>query len=188
MCLTKSGGSWYIARPSPGVCVSPSRAGFPNHRSSRRPPVAVYRTDLIGNRLNSNPNSKSHVQPVSTGIPTGLTGLPAGMTGLWIFIFLNWDRFDTDPNRNRVGPVTTGFVNPGQKSGLDAWARFATQREKVTVWGNWGRALPPRRVIGRIGEWRRWHGTPAGPGCPCRSSWGRLARSAGPPLWLTIPV
>ena len=46
--------------------------------------------------MNSNPNSKSHVQPVPTGIPAGLTGLPAGMTGLpggmiglGIFYFLN---------------------------------------------------------------------------------------------------
>ena len=29
------------------------------------------------------------MQPVPTGIPTGLTGLPAGMTGLRIFYFLN---------------------------------------------------------------------------------------------------
>ena len=49
----------------------------------------VYRTGLTGNRLNSNPNSKSHVQPVLTSIPTGLTGLPAGMTGLGIFYFFN---------------------------------------------------------------------------------------------------
>ena len=46
--------------------------------------------------MNLNPNSKSHVQPVPAGIPTGLTSLPAGMTGLpagmtvWeFFIFLN---------------------------------------------------------------------------------------------------
>ena len=66
-------------------------------RSNRRPPVAVYRTGLTGNRLNSNPNSKSHVQPVPTGIPTGLIGLPvgmiglpAGMTGLGIFYFFEF--------------------------------------------------------------------------------------------------
>ena len=29
------------------------------------------------------------MQPVLTGIPTGLTGLPAGMTGLGIFYFFN---------------------------------------------------------------------------------------------------
>ena len=50
-------------------------------RSNRRPPIAVYRTGLTENRLNSNPNLKSHVQPVPTGIP-------AGMTGLRIFHFL----------------------------------------------------------------------------------------------------
>jgi len=38
-------------------------------QSNRRPPVAVYRTGLAGNRLNSKPNSKSHVQPVPTGLP-----------------------------------------------------------------------------------------------------------------------
>ena len=62
-------------------------------RSNRRPPVAVYQTGLTGNRLNSNLNSKSHVQPVPTGLiglPAGMTGLPAGMTDLWFFfIFLN---------------------------------------------------------------------------------------------------
>ena len=34
------------------------------------------------NRSNSNLNSKNLVEPVRTGIPTGLTGLPAGLTGL----------------------------------------------------------------------------------------------------------
>ena len=59
-------------------------------RSNRRPSVAVYRTGLTENRLNSNPNSKSHVQPVPTGLPAGLTGLPAGMIGLGIFYFFEF--------------------------------------------------------------------------------------------------
>ena len=58
--------------------------------SNRHPPVAVYRTGLTGNRLNSNPNLKSHVQPVPTGIPIDLTGLPAGMTGLGFFHFFEF--------------------------------------------------------------------------------------------------
>ena len=47
-------------------------------RPNRWGPVPVYRTGLAGNRSNSNSNSKSHVQPVPTGLPVGLTGLPAG--------------------------------------------------------------------------------------------------------------
>jgi hypothetical protein len=56
---------------------------FPNQTGPVKPPPSGSGLPETGrNRLNSNPNSKSHVQPVSTGIPTGLTGLPAGMTGL----------------------------------------------------------------------------------------------------------
>jgi hypothetical protein len=59
-------------------------------RSNCRPSVAVYRTSLIENRL----NSKSCVQPV----PTGMTGLPAGMIGLEIFYFLNSNlNFELEP-------------------------------------------------------------------------------------------
>ena len=43
-------------------CPDPEQ-GLQNRpvRSNRRPPVAVYRTDLTGNWWNSNPNSKAHV-------------------------------------------------------------------------------------------------------------------------------
>ena len=57
--------------------------------------------------MNSNLNLKSHVQPVPTGIltglPAGMTGLSAGITNLRIFYFFNLnlnfelgpvDRFD----------------------------------------------------------------------------------------------
>ena len=71
-------------------------------RSNRRGPVPVYRTGLAGNRSNSNSNSKSHVQPVPTGLPVGLTSLPADFIGLPVGLignrsnlncFLFWFKF-----------------------------------------------------------------------------------------------
>ena len=80
-------------------------------RSNRRPPVAIYRTGLTRNRLNSNPNSKLHVQPVPTGLPAGMTGLPAGMTGLGIFYFFEF-KFEFWIGGGRpVWPVWEFFFN-----------------------------------------------------------------------------
>ena len=54
--------------------------------------------------MNSNPNSKSHVQPVPTGIPADLTGLPAGLTGLGFFHFFNSNlNFELGPVDRFIG-------------------------------------------------------------------------------------
>lgn len=59
-----------------------------------------------------------------------------------------------------------------------------SQREKIVVWGE--ESGIPRRVIGRIGEWGAL--ALAWVGCPCPSSWGRLAWSAGPPTLVNHPL
>ena len=58
--------------------------GFPNPTGPVKPPPSG---SGLPDRLNSNSNSNSHVQPVPTGIPVGLTGLLVGMTGFGIFFF-----------------------------------------------------------------------------------------------------
>ena len=75
---------------APRTATAASNSGFTNPTGPvKPPPVVVYRTGLTGNRLNS--NSKSHVQPVPTGIPADcMTGLPVGMTGLGIFYFFKF--------------------------------------------------------------------------------------------------